>query len=128
MAVRAKRQADGASLRRLVYCRASPGVSASVQRPSIVITMAIAIQVCRATTARQQGSRAAGQQGSRAVYSSSMCAPRSPIMMLAALVLADTILGITDASITRKPSTPRTLSCGSTTAAWSAPIRQVLVG
>ena len=120
MAVRAKRQADCASLRRLVYCRASPGVSASVQRPSIVITMAIAIQVCQATTARQQGSRAA--------YSSSMCAPRSPIMMLAALVLADTTLGITDASITRKPSTPRTLSCGSTTAAWSAPILQVLVG
>lgn len=63
MAVRAKRQGDGSGLRRLVYCRASLGVSASVQRPSIVITMAIAIQVCQATTARQQGNRATGQQG-----------------------------------------------------------------
>lgn len=33
---------------------------------------------------------------------------RSPIMMQVKLVLARTILGITDASTTRSPSTPRT--------------------
>jgi hypothetical protein len=59
---------------------------------------------------------------------SNFSAPRSPTMMVAALVLADTTLGITEASMTRKPCTPRTFRSGSTTARSSVPIRQVLVG
>ena len=39
-------------------------------------------------------------------------APRSPIISDAAFVLADVTVGMTDASTTRKPSTPRTRSCG----------------
>ena len=44
-----------------------------------------------------------------------------------ALVFADVIFGITEASITRSPLTSRTRSCGSTTDAASSPIRQVPV-
>ena len=36
-------------------------------------------------------------------------------MMVAALVLADVIVGMADASTTRRPRTPRTRSCGSST-------------
>ena len=38
------------------------------------------------------------------------------------------IVGITDASATRSPSTPRTRSSGSTTLASSLPIRHVPTG
>src|SRR5437879_3340889 len=52
----------------------------------------------------------------------------SPIIIVAALVLPDTTVGMTEASATRRPSIPRTLSSGSTTAIASTPILQVLVG
>ncbi len=55
-------------------------------------------------------------------------APFSPIMMVAALVLPETTVGITEASTTRSRSTPRTRNCGSTTAIGCLPIVQVLVG
>ena len=45
-------------------------------------------------------------------------------MIVAALVLALVTVGITDASTTRRPSTPYTHSCGSTT----DPIAHVEVG
>ena len=38
--------------------------------------------------------------------------PCSPIMMAAAFVLAEVIVGMTEASTTRRPRTPRTRSCG----------------
>ena len=41
--------------------------------------------------------------------------PLSPIIRLLALVLAEVISGITEASITRNLSTPRTRNCGSST-------------
>ena len=49
-------------------------------------------------------------------------------MIDAALVLPEVTVGITEASITRKPETPRTRSSGSTTDASSAPIRAVPTG
>jgi hypothetical protein len=52
-------------------------------------------------------------------------APLSPIIRLLALVLADVIRGMTDASITRNLSTPRTRNAGSSTDLSSLPIRQV---
>ena len=55
-------------------------------------------------------------------------APFSAIMIVAALVFAEVTAGITEASITRKRSTPRPLSSVSTTERASPPMRQVLVG
>jgi hypothetical protein len=55
-------------------------------------------------------------------------AQRSPIMIVAALVLPEMTVGMIEASATRSPVTPRTLSSGSTTAIASIPILQVLVG
>ena len=52
----------------------------------------------------------------------------SAIMMVAALVFDDTMRGITELSQTRKPSMPRSLSEGSTTASASPPMRQVPTG
>ena len=52
----------------------------------------------------------------------------SPISTLGAWVCPRMIVGITDASATRSPSTPRTRNCGSTTLASSPPIRQVPTG
>ena len=49
----------------------------------------------------------------------------SPIMTLGACVWPRMIVGMIEASATRRPSTPRTRSCGSTTLASSLPIRQV---
>jgi hypothetical protein len=51
-------------------------------------------------------------------------AARSAIMIVGALVLPRTTLGITEASTARGPSTPCTLNAVSTT----GPIAQVLVG
>ena len=55
-------------------------------------------------------------------------AQRSPIMIDGALVFPDTSFGMIDASATYSPSTPRTRSCGSHTAAASEPIRAVPTG
>jgi len=52
----------------------------------------------------------------------------SPIMIAGALVLPDTISGMIEQSATLSPSTPRTLSCASTTARSSRPILQVPAG
>src|SRR6516225_7162503 len=52
----------------------------------------------------------------------------SPIMMQGALVLADGIVGMTDASAIRRPRTPRTRSSASTTASRPGPIAQVPTG
>ncbi len=54
-------------------------------------------------------------------------AQRSPIIMVVALVLARMQSGITDASATRRPSTPLTFRCWSTTVSGSlsGPILQV---
>jgi hypothetical protein len=48
--------------------------------------------------------------------------------IVAAFTMACGSEGITEASTTRSPSTPCTLSAGSTTAAASMPIRQVPTG
>ena len=55
-------------------------------------------------------------------------AARSAIIIVGALVLPPIRVGITDASTTRRPSTPRTRSCGSTTDSASVPMRQVPTG
>jgi len=47
---------------------------------------------------------------------------------LGAWVCPRMIVGITEASATRNPRTPRTRNCGSTTLASSRPIRQVPTG
>src|SRR5260370_26898742 len=58
-----------------------------------------------------------------------MSAAFSPIMMVGALVLPPIRVGMIEASTTRRPSSPHTLSFGSTTASGSlTPILQVPTG
>jgi len=52
----------------------------------------------------------------------------SPIMMAAALVLTGTILGMTEASATRRPARPCTRRSGSTTASGPTPMAQLPTG
>ena len=52
----------------------------------------------------------------------------SPIMMVGALVLADGIVGMTEASAMRRPRTPQTRSSASTTASSPDPMAQVPTG
>ena len=54
---------------------------------------------------------------------SKLAAAFSAIIMVGALVLPPMSLGMTEASITRKPSTPRTLNSQSTTDVGSLPMR-----
>lgn len=55
-------------------------------------------------------------------------AARSATANTVALVLAEGMIGITEASATRTPSTPLTRNAGSTTACSSVPMRQVPTG
>ena len=57
-----------------------------------------------------------------------MAAAFSAIMSVGALVLPEVIVGITEASATRRPRRPRRRRRGSTTAPASAPKRQVATG
>src|SRR5262249_10270279 len=74
------------------------------------------------SSARQGGSCAgvwvglAGSSTAPAQPATSSRDANSPIMMLGALVLAEGIVGMTEASATRRPSTPRTRKSTSTTA------------
>src|SRR5215472_8389223 len=52
----------------------------------------------------------------------------SPIMMVAALVFPFTMVGIMEASTTRRPAVPRTRNRSSTTASASGPILHVPTG
>src|SRR6202012_1565694 len=67
-------------------------------------------------------------------YAAARTSPRtrsahfSPIMIVAALVLPETSVGITDASAMRRPAIPWTRRSGPTTAIGPVPIVQVLVG
>jgi hypothetical protein len=55
-------------------------------------------------------------------------AARSAMASTVALVLAEGIIGITEASAIRSPLTPLTRSAGSTTACSSVPMRRVPTG
>src|SRR5581483_1846283 len=71
---------------------------------------------------------AAAYCGSRTASSMIMAAAFSPIIVVGALVLPPTSVGMIDASHTRRPVTPRTRRRASTTAIGSTPILQVPTG
>jgi hypothetical protein len=64
----------------------------------------------------------------RRLDSATRSAALAPIRMLGALVWPRMMVGITEASATRSPRTPRTSSSGVTTLAGSWPIRHVPTG
>ena len=83
---------------------------------------------CRRARRRSRRAGRAAASGSGGSRPSTRSAPFSAIIIVGAFVLPRVIVGITEASITRRPSTPRTRSSGSTTASSSVPIRQVPTG
>lgn len=110
--------------RRIPPTGTSPGVSA----------MAAGVATARHNSNayhRAGGRKCASSAGIRMRHNTSgrsKSAARSAIMIVGAFVLPPISRGMTDASTTRKPSTPRTRSSQSTTERESLPIRQVPTG